>query len=489
MTTAALDIDLRPQLEAEPPTVATAQHVLFASAEYGPAVKVGGLGEASNGLVSGLRLAGVEVSVVMPDYGLIDLLDATERQIGQLPSWCPPVTARTGWAPTVGKLTLLHYEGSIRPHPYNDPETGLGWPDNNERFMIFSAAVAALAIEIKPDVVHLNDWHTSAAAALLPEDMATVLTIHNLAYQGVDDATWATRFGKAASTFIHDDAFNPLAAGITLADEVVMVSKSYANEAMSEEGGCGLHHRLLERDTAIRGIRNGIDLDLWSPADDVYLPENFDAKQLGGKATCRAELLERTGLEGERGPVIGMVARFVHQKGIDLALDLVPYLSTIRAKFILMGSGAPAITAKAQEVAALYPEQFAVFAGYDEKTAHLIVAGSDLFLVPSRFEPCGLTQMQAMTCGTIPVVTGVGGLRDTVIDTDSRRRAGTGFVAAEPTPLAILDALHRAARGWSTARRRQAIQRRGMTADWSWAGPARRYLSVYEDAISTQAHV
>ena len=179
-----------------------------------------------------------------------------------------------------------------------------------------------------------------------------------------------------------------------------------------------------------------------------------------------------------------MVARFVQQKGIDLALDLVPYLESIRARFVLMGSGSAAITAHAREVADRHPEHFTVFPGYDETMAHLIVGGSDLFLVPSRFEPCGLTQMQAMTCGTIPVVTNVGGLRDTVIDTDRNPKTGNGFVAAQPTALALIDAVHRAARGWSNPRRRAAVQRRGMTADWSWAKPAKQYVGLYNNILA-----
>jgi starch synthase len=469
------DIDLR--------TGSQPTRVLFATAEYAPLVKVGGLSEASSGLVGCLRSTGVEVDVVMPDYGLIELNDPIERPLTGMPSWAPAVTVRTGWTTEAGELILLRYDGSERPNPYVDPATGDPWFDNDHRFLTFSAAVAALARELGPDVVHCNDWHSGPAIALLPENMATMLTIHNLAYQGQTDPSWIHRFGIHGPAFSEWGGFNPLAGGISLADRVVMVSKSYATEVLSEAGGCGLHHRLMARGDDLGGIRNGIDLGLWHPADDPMLPANFSHGDLAGKEACRLELLGRAGLSADRGPVIGMVARFVQQKGIDLALELVPYLESIRARFVLMGSGSAAITAHAREVAHRYPDHFTVFPGYDEAQAHLIVGGSDLFLVPSRFEPCGLTQMQAMTCGTIPVVTNVGGLRDTVIDTDRNPKTGTGFVAAQPTALALIDAVHRAARGWSNPRRRAAVQRRGMTADWSWAKPAKQYVGLYNTVL------
>ncbi len=457
--------------------------VLFATAEYAPLVKVGGLSEASAGLVGCLRSMGTDVTVVMPDYGLIELEDAVERPLTGMPSWAPAVTVRCGWTRETGPLTLLRFDGSERPNPYVNPATGEGWADNPERFFTFSTAVAQLAIEDRPDVVHCNDWHTAAAIALLPDEMRTVLTIHNLAYQGDTEAAWAERFGVHGPAYLQYGRFNPLAGGISLADKVVMVSESYASEAVSEEGGFGLHDRLISRGSDLIGIRNGIDLGLWHPSEDPLLPFTFDHGDLSGKEICRKELLRVAGLESERGPVIGLVARFVHQKGIDLALELAPFLETMPARLILIGSGSPELTRHAQDVAALHPKQVSVFAGYDEKLAHLVVSGSDLLLVPSRFEPCGLTQMQAMTCGTIPVVTDVGGLRDTVSDMDQHPRSGTGYVAPKPTAMSLLDTVHRAVRGWSNPRRRASIQRRGMTADWSWAAPAQEYLDLYEPTL------
>jgi len=459
--------------------------VLFATTELAPLVKVGGLSEASSGLAGMLRRMGALVEVVLPDYGLIELRDATEQPLDYLPSWCPPVTARRGWADEVGEITLVSFAGSERPHPYVDPSTGEGWTDNATYFMIYSAAVAQLAVVRKPDVVHCNDWPTAAAIGRLPAGTSSVLTVHNLAHQGVTDASWAGRMGVHGPAFLEKGAFNALAGGISLADKVIMVSQSYAQEAVLPETGFGLHERLIARGDDLIGIRNGIDLGLWSPSTDAMLPFNYSHDDLSGKELCRKELLSLTNLVDDKGPILGVVARLDFQKGIDLALSLAPFLENLHARMVIIGSGSLELARMTRAAQRQFPDRVHVFDGYDDRLAHLVVSGSDLLLVPSRFEPCGLTQMQAMTCGTIPVVTDVGGLRDTVLDSDLNRRAGTGYVASEPTSISLLDAVHRAVRGWSNARRRSAIQRRGMTADWSWAVPAKLHMEMYDELVDS----
>lgn len=463
---------------------AGARHVLFATTECAPRIKVGGLSEASAGLTNMLSNMGVIVDIVMPDYGLLDLRDVTERPLSNLPWWCPPMTLRQGWTDGIGRVSLLDFPGSQRPHPYVDPTTGEGWAHNSDSFLAFAAGVAQLAVETEPDVVHVNDWHTAPAIGRLPEGMPSVLTVHNLAHQGQTDPAWLRRIGVHGAAFEHEGLFNPLAGGVSLASRVVLVSESYAREAIRAEGGFGLHDRLIARGDELVGIRNGIDLGLWHPGEDPLLPYNFDHCDLSGKELCRKELLARTELVDTKGPVIGLVARLDRQKGIDMALAMAPFLELLNARFVMLGSGSREIAELARATAERFPDRVHVFDGYDEQLAHLVVAGSDLFMVPSRFEPCGLTQMQAMTCGTIPVVTNVGGLRDTVLDSDQNRRAGTGFVASRPDELSLLDTLHRAVRGWSNPRRRQAIQRRGMRADWSWALPARRYIETYDELLT-----
>ena len=458
--------------------------VLFATAEFAPVVKVGGLSEASQGLVSCLRSLDLNIDVVIPDYGMIPLVESRRFRLDGLPDWVPTTTVRVGVAEGAGELILVNFEGIERQHPYVDPATATGWPDNDFRFMAFSAVVARLADYLDVDILHCNDWHTAAALGWLHRSRKSVLTVHNLAYQGHADPAWLHRFDDHAEAFHEQGSYNPLAGGMSIADRIVMVSRTYAREALRVDGGFGLHHRLVARGDDLSGIRNGIDPGLWDPAEDPLLPANFSADDLGGKELCRKELSARAELPVGKGPIIGVVARFVHQKGIDLALDLAPYLGGVPAQLVIIGSGSPELTRHAQDIADTYPNVVSVFPGYDERLAHLVVAGSDLLLVPSRFEPCGLTQMQAMSCGTIPVVTDVGGLRDTVIDTDKTPRAGTGFVADSPTPLSLLDAIHRAARGWGNPRRRTAVQRRGMTADWSWVIPSQSYIALYEELLA-----
>lgn len=456
-----------------------AKRVLFATGEFAPVVKVGGLSEASSGLVSELRRQGSDVEVVMPDYGLIDLESIEEfRLLSHDPS-AKPFLVRRGVSKEAGPLTLIEFEGSKRPHPYVDPATGHGWPDYAQRFLAFSTAVAALAAAERPDILHCNDWHTAAAIGLAPSDIRTVLTVHNLAYQGKCDAAFAAKLPIHGEAFIEDGRYNPLAGAISLADEVIVVSNTFADEIQTPGKGFGLEQRFLGRNNPVVGIRNGIDKQLWGPGHDVHLPVSFDANDLSGKEICRKELLVRAGLDHDDGPVIGMVSRLVPQKGIDLALQLAPYLEGMCAKLIILGSGMIEIRKEIERIALDYPSQITFLGDFEESLSHLVVAGADLLLIPSRFEPCGLTQMQAMTCGTFPIATRVGGLADTVIDADAHPEVGTGFAAQRPHPVDLLDATHRACRLWYSERNRIDLQRRVMKADWTWREPARRYADIY----------
>jgi starch synthase len=457
--------------------IIVAVRVLVATAEYDPLVKVGGLGEAVAGLSRSVDRLGADVGVVVPDYPVP--FDATDEWWLDVPDWAGGrARIRSGPFDGIGHLHAVWLPSIDRPHPYVD-EQGTGWHDNDHRFSAFGAAVAALARRLGTDVLHLNDWHTSAAVAWFPPER-TVLTVHNLAHQGDADLGWLQVLGDRAGSFEHRGRVNPLAAAIRLCDHVVTVSPGYAREIVTEEHGCGLEGELAHRGDRLVGIRNGLDSKLWDPAEDSYLPVNYTATDLAGKAICRKQLAREVDLEDGPAPIIGMVSRFVSQKGIDLLLELIPFLDTLPAQLVLHGNGEAALLDAAQRAAAAAPDKVRMVAGYDEAFAHLVVAGSDLLCVPSRFEPCGLTQMQAMTCGTIPVVTRVGGLADTVVDIDADPERGNGFVADRPSAPALLDAIHRAGRGWRNTWRRGALQRRGMATDWSWQGPGARYLALYE---------
>jgi len=446
-------------------------------------VKVGGLGEAAAGLVNALRSAGVIVDVIVPDYDGQPLQGEVREPLA-VPGWVGPALARHGVVGGAGEVTLVNVPGIRRAHPYVNPATGQGWPDNAHRFFAFSAAVAQLLALDPPDVVHLNDWHTAGVLAFAEPSLPSVLTIHNIAHQGWSNLGWLDPLGSRAASFERDGQVNALAGGIRLAGTVVAVSPSYANEILHTDTGCGLSDLLAAKHDSFVGIRNGIAHGEWNPRADRHLSTPFNFEDLSGKRVARQRLLEETGLEARGGPVIGMVSRLDTQKGIDIALSIADVLNSLPARLILHGSGSPSIARQAREVAGNHSASLKVLDGYRDDTAHRIMAGSDLVLIPSRFEPCGLTQMQAMTYGTIPVVTDVGGLRDTVIDLDRNSRRGTGFIADWADPASVTDALCRAVRGWRNPQRRASAQRRGMTTDWSWAGPATQYVDVYHDVIA-----
>lgn len=450
--------------------------ILFATAELSPIATVGGLAAAAAGLARELRAAGVDVDLVMPDYGGIALIDETVVSL-DVPEWVGAASARSGRHPEVGELTVISVPGMARSHPYLQPD-GQGWSDNSVRFFRFAAAVAAWSERTDPDVLHLNDWHTGPVLAALESPPPTVVSIHNLAYQGVTDGSWLDVIGPNASHFEWWGATNPLSGALALADRIVAVSPHYATEIVTPEGGFGLHDALRARGDALIGILNGIDTDVWNPATDPHLPANFERKDLDGKAVCRTTLSKRLGFDDDDIPLATVVTRLTEQKGVDLLFPIVELLDQIPIRVGVLGSGDAVQAAELHRLAGEYPDRFAFVEGYDEALSHLMFAGSDAFLMPSRFEPCGLTQMQAMRYGTLPVVTAVGGLVDTVPDVD-RDKAGVGVVAERVEPSHLLAASFRAGRVLSTKRRRQTVQKRMMKIDWSWAAPARRYDALY----------
>ncbi|MEA1903843.1 MAG: glycogen/starch synthase [Actinomycetota bacterium] len=455
-------------------------HVLLATAELSPLIKVGGLADAVAGLRSALLAGRTKVTTVLPDHEGWSL-DSEDRTSLDVPEWVGEASARTGLLPDGTPLTLIEVEGFPRSHPYLDPY-GVGWSDNTNRYMAFSAAVAALADHLAPDIVHCNDWHTGAVLGFLTDPPPTVLTIHNLAYQGFTDGKWLKRIPHRPESFEWWGGTNPLSGAIALADRVVTVSPSYAEEIRTPEFGQGLDEAIRWRGDAVSGIVNGLDTLQWDPTSDPLIPANFTAADLGGKDDCRAALEKRAGWSGG-DPIIGMVTRLTEQKGVDIALQSAVHLEGMGARLVILGSGERILADWAMELAAQMPDRVAFINAYEEPLSHLIFAGSDLLLMPSRFEPCGLNQMQAMRYGTIPVATAVGGLRDTIIDDDMHRRRGTGFLTTTADVGGIVDALHRALRAYRVPSRRLGIQRRGMEIDWSWEASASRYLELYRQLI------
>lgn len=454
--------------------------VLFATAELSPIARVGGLAEASAGLVRALRAAGVDVDVVVPDYAGVAL---ENQHVEELPlaHWAGGhARFRTGDVAGFGRVTLVDAEGLARPHAYLEPTTGQGWADNDRRFFTFANAVTARAARTKPDLLHLNDWHTAAVLGMLADRPPTVLTIHTIGYQGVTDASWSTRLPIEPDAFAWYGGVNPLAGAIRLADLVIAVSPTYAREIVTSESGMGLHELLAARGDRLVGIRNGIDTAVWDPARDPHLAANFSSASPEGKLACRRALVAALGWPDDTQPLIGMVTRLTDQKGIDLVLDAIRFLPTLPARLAVLGAGDRTTADALRAATTAHPDRVAFTDGYDDALGHRIFAGSDLFLMPSRFEPCGLAQMQAMAYGTLPVVTDVGGLHDTVLDDDRARGAGNGFVSRTVDASGVTDALHRAVRATRQPSRRKAIARRAMAADWSWHTPAAAHIAWYE---------
>ncbi len=454
--------------------------VLFATAELSPIATVGGLAAAAAGLGSELRRSGVEVDLVLPDYGGIALVDETSFEL-DVPEWVGAAVVRRGRYQGVGALTLVSVPGMARAHPYLRPD-GEGWPDNSERFFRFGRAVAALVERDRPDVLHLNDWHTGVALAALEDPPPTVVSIHNLAYQGIADGRWLDLLGPNSGHFEWWGGTNPLSGALALADRIVAVSPHYAAEIQTPEGGFGLDAALRQRGDSLVGILNGIDTDVWNPATDPHLPANFSAQDPDGKQRCRTVLLDRFGFVDDDVPLATVVTRLTEQKGIDLLVPLIPLLEQIPMRLAVLGSGDAVLAARLHELVGEHPDHFGFVEGYDESLSHLMFAGADVFLMPSRFEPCGLTQMQAMRYGAVPVVTAVGGLVDTVPDADDHQK-GLGFVADEVTTVHLLAAMFRATRALTKKRHRSALRKRMMSVDWSWREPARHYASMYQDLL------
>lgn len=451
--------------------------VLFATAELAPLVKVGGLGDAVSGLVKALAERGHEIDVVIPDYWG-DRYRTGKAMRLDVPEWAGPAEAHLADAPGAARVHLLSSPSLPRPDPYNDAR-GRGWPDNDRRFFSFSAAVASFIVSTAPDVVHINDWHTGAVPGLLNEAPPTVFTMHNPAYQGVTSEAWQEVMVRRPDAYEWYGGTNPLTGAVALADMVTTVSPGFASELEVDATSFGLGELLRDRGERFIGIINGIDTEVWDPGRDGHLPVNFDTSSIAKKRKVASHLRREVGLVESSGPLLGMVTRLTDQKGVDLALDAVARIPDPDVAFVLLGSGDASLAESVRALAAKRGGRFAFVEGFDEGLSHRIFGGSDLVLVPSRFEPSGLTQMQAMRYGALPVVTPVGGLRDTVIDADEHPETGNGFVAEAVSADELSGAIDRGIRAWRSTRRRGQIRRRAMEQDWSWRVSAAKYEEIY----------
>ncbi|MDP2133558.1 MAG: glycogen synthase GlgA [Sulfuritalea sp.] len=471
--------------------------ILFATPELAPWVKTGGLGDVAGALPGALRALGHDVRVLVPAYPALLAGFPKAREIAR-PHWLggllPTPSLRQATAADGTPLLLLDYPHYFnRPgSPYLGPE-GHDWLDNHLRFGLLSRVAAWLGSEAstlswQPDIVHCNDWQTGLAAAYLhylPGRRAKCLfTLHNLAFQGLFDRASLFELGLPdAAWSMHGVEFygylSFLKAGLQHADAISTVSPGYAREIQTEEEGMGMSGLLRHRAGQLTGILNGIDTEAWNPATDRHLAKTYTARRLDDKAINKDALQAELGLEQRNDlPLLAVVSRLTEQKGLDLLLEVAPQLLELPAQLAILGTGAPALERGWSALAQKHPNQCAVTIGFDEALAHRIEAGADIFVMPSRFEPCGLNQMYSLRYGTPPVVRATGGLADTVID-EADARHGNGFVFGPATAAALLQALQRATAAWHDRPHWRRLQRHGMARDSSWQESAAHYVALY----------
>jgi starch synthase len=476
--------------------------VLFLSSEVAPFMKTGGLGDVAGALPKALRRRGIDARVVVPLYAGIDW-HALERLDGTLhvPMWWGTAHAavRTGRLPgsDVPVYFLEYHRYFDRPYVYGPP--GEAYPDNLERFTFLSrgALELAKALNFLPDVVHANDWQTALAPVYVNtvewaqplHGAATVFTVHNLAHQGVTDggAMFVTGLGQGhynPGEFEHFGALNLLKAALRHSTVLSTVSPTYAREIQTSEHGFGLDGLLRERRGDLFGILNGIDVEEWNPATDRHLPANFTADDLAGKAECKRALQHEAGLPADaRAPLFGVVGRIAAQKGLDVLAHAMERMLGWHAQFVLLGTGDREGEHFFRHLSSQHRDRFRAWIGFDDGLAHRIEAGCDFFLMPSRFEPCGLNQMYSLRYGTLPVVRATGGLVDTVQSYVEATGGGTGFVFADLSPEALANTIGWAISTWfDRPAHVAAMRRRGMAQDFSWDRAAEAYERLYLDA-------
>ena len=474
--------------------------VLMAASEVVPYAKTGGLGDVLGALPRALGPLGIDVSVVMPAYGTIDAARFGMQRLDwsiDVPVSGKRVTAGVLQAQLDGGVPVYFVdvpEYFARPALYGTPEGA--YLDNAERFAFFARAILAVAERLgAPDILHCHDWQAALAPVFLRADTArypalanvrTVQTIHNLGYQGVFwsldwhllNLDWKY-FSPEHLEFYGQ--INYLKGGLVFADALTTVSPTYAGEIQTPEHGHGLEGVLAARRHALTGILNGADYDEWSPEHDPHIAVPFGRDDRTGKAACKADLQAAMQLPVDPTvPVIGIVSRLTDQKGMDLIAEVAPALLRKRVQMVVLGSGEVHYEELVRQLARRFPHRLAVRIAFDNALAHKIEAGSDLFLMPSRYEPCGLNQMYSLRYGTIPVVRATGGLADSVEPFDPRSGRGTGFRFVEYTPAALLACVEAALQAYRRPTTWARLLDNAMRADFSWERAARAYGALYD---------
>lgn len=481
--------------------------ILIAAPEAMPYIKTGGLADVVGAVFREYRKMNMEASLILPLYRSI-------RENFNLTDTGPGMNFRTENRSFSGRI--FSHDSSVfflecdeffdRADLYGTPKGD--YPDNASRFAFFDRAVmeACGVLGLKPDIIHCNDWQTGLIPLYLKtiynneffSETASLMTIHNLGYQGLFDVS------DFPVTGLGWDLFNPegiefygkvnfLKAGLIASDIITTVSNTYAKEILTDEFGFGLDGVLRKRSYDLYGVINGIDTEEWNPLKDKFIPENYNSSDLSGKAKCRKDLMRECSLhikhtEDRNSPIIAFIGRLSAQKGIDIFLDAVKDIIAMGARIIILGKGDELFHRRIRTVAENYKGEMFARIGYDEAFAHRIYSGSDIFLMPSRYEPCGLGQLIAMRYGTIPVARMTGGLADSITDYEPQKTSGTGFLFKDYKASSLLECLKRAIYLYHDEKRWKKMIINAMGRDFSWRNSAEKYLKLYDDAADKKRH-
>jgi starch synthase len=480
--------------------------VLFLSPEVVPFAKTGGLADVAGALPGALKRFDVDVRLVLPYYRLVREGNFQIRSILKdlkIPLGSETLTVNVLETQTEDGVPVYLIERDDlydRPNLYG---SAVGdYYDNLERFSFFSHAALILseALLFSPDLIHCHDWQTGLVPALIKgpyrdtsilTGTPTIFTVHNLGYQGLFPAGKLPVTGLSKTEFFHQEGLefwgkiSLLKAGIVYAQAVTTVSPTYAREIQTPEYGLGMEGILKKRRSSLHGILNGVDYSVWNPAIDSHLPYTYSPRKMEGKRRCKESLIQEMGINPSliKKPLLGMISRLDNQKGFDLLIEILDEILEMDVGLILLGSGDEFIQKAIQKVAISHKGQVGFEMGFDEPLAHRMMAGLDMFLIPSRYEPCGLTQIYALKYGTVPVVRATGGLDDTIVPFDPLTREGNGFKFASYTADAFVSAIRQAVNLFQDPRIWKRIMANGMKADFSWDKSARRYLEIYRSVV------
>ncbi|MFI5303358.1 MAG: glycogen synthase GlgA [Nitrospiria bacterium] len=480
--------------------------VLFASSEVFPFAKTGGLADVAGSLPSALARLGHEVKIIMPKYGFIWENQWGLKKIEDFPlefgGRTYPIMLWTVNLPKTSVEVLFISGGplSLRDGLYQ--ENGVDYPDNLEGFALFCSALLEVPKRLNwpPDILHVNDWQTSLALAYFKvnhkddpfyKKTGTVFTVHNLAFQGIFPETLFPILNLPREVFTSSalefyGKINFLKAGIVFADVITTVSPTYSREILSPEFGCGLEGLIHEREKDLFGILNGADYQKWNPAQDRALPRGYSMKAIEGKKVCKKTLQRKCKFPELEVPLVGIVSRLTVQKGMDLVIDLIEELACIDLQMVILGVGDHEMEDKFKKASENFRDKISVHLTFDENFSHRVIAGSDIFLMPSRFEPCGLGQIYALRYGAIPVVRKTGGLADTIIDatpSNLNLNRANGFTFESATAHSLLNSIRLAICLYQDRGSWDKLVRVAMSAELSWDRSAKEYIKIYQIAL------